>query len=330
VTWLELFFDLVFVAAVAQVAEPLREHYDIGELARLAPLFLLIWWAWTGRTMFATRFGADDSVQRALTILEMFAIAVMAANARDSLGSRSSAGFAAAYAGVRVILLIHYLRASYVLAARGLATAHLAGHGLAAALWLVSAVLPVTPRIMVWTAAFALDLATPWAAVGHDVRTPPHPAHLPERFGLFTLILLGESVVAVMKGIESQESWSVTAAASALLGIGILFGIWWLYFDRIGAAGERWVRTKADGVLQQVWTYAHFPLYLSVVIIGVGIQRLVTAATHEPIAATDVTMWLVGGVLLVAAMTTIAATVTPPKPSVLDGEVETRALIARV
>jgi low temperature requirement protein LtrA len=149
---------------------------------------------------------------------------------------------------------------------------------------------------------------------------------LPERFGLFTLILLGESVVAVMKGIESQEDWSVSAATSALVGLGILFTIWWLYFDRMGAAGERWVRTKADGVRQQVWTYAHFPLYLSIVIVGVGIQRTVTAAAHEPVAATDVAMWLVGGALLIAAMTTIAATVTRPDRPGLDVDVESRDL----
>ena len=111
VTWLELFFDLVFVAAVAQVAEPLREHYTLAELTRLLP-FLLIWWAWTGRALFSTRFESDDMVQRALTMVEMFAVAVMAANARDSLASRSSAGFAAAYAGVRIILLVHYWRAT--------------------------------------------------------------------------------------------------------------------------------------------------------------------------------------------------------------------------
>ena len=90
----------------------------------------------------------------------------------------------------------------------------------------------------------------------------------------------------------------------------ILFAIWWLYFDGIGAARERWVRTQADAVRLQVWTYAHFPLYLSIIIIGVGIRRMVTAATHEPIAAGDVGMWLVGGALLFAAMVTIAATLT--------------------
>src|SRR6478609_1590939 len=84
VTWLELFFDLVFVAAVAQVAEPLREHYTIQELARFVPLLLLVWWAWTGRALFATRFDSDDWIQRTLTFFEMFAVSVMAANARES------------------------------------------------------------------------------------------------------------------------------------------------------------------------------------------------------------------------------------------------------
>src|SRR5262249_24665675 len=98
VTWLELFFDLIFVAAVAQVAEPLRHQSSLPGLLRFAPLFVLIWWAWTGHTTFSTRFDTDDVVQRGLTLLQMFAVAVMAANARDALDSRSSAGFAAAYA----------------------------------------------------------------------------------------------------------------------------------------------------------------------------------------------------------------------------------------
>src|SRR5688572_10768711 len=238
VTWLELFFDLVFVAAVAQVAEPLREHYRFDELLRFAPLFLLIWWAWTGRTMFTTRFDTDDRVQRALTILEMFAIAIMAANARESLASRSSAGFAAAYAGVRVVLMVHYLRASRLAGARSLAFSHLAGHGVAAVLWLLSALAPVPVRLAIWIAAFTIDLATPWAAVNHDVRTPPHPAHLPERFGLFTLILLGESLVAVMKGIESHEHWSLPAASAAIAGMTVLFAIWGWYFNRADATAE--------------------------------------------------------------------------------------------
>src|SRR5262250_3262333 len=98
VSWLELFFDLIFVAAVAQVAEPLRHDYSVVELVRFIPLFVLIWWAWIGHTFFSTRFGVDDGIHRTLTFLQIFAVAVMAANAKDAIDSRSSAGFAAAYA----------------------------------------------------------------------------------------------------------------------------------------------------------------------------------------------------------------------------------------
>ena len=308
VTWLELFFDLVFVAAVSQVSEPLREQFSFAELARFTPLFLLIWWAWTGRAVFSTRFDTDDGVQRALTFVEMFAVAVMAANASDSLASRSSAGFAAAYAGVRLVLLVHYLRATAIDEARGLTTTYLAGHGIAALLWLASAVMPPGARLATWTIAFAIDLATPWFTVRHTVRVPPHPAHLPERLGLFTLILLGESVVAVMKGIESQETWSPLAATSALTGMALLYAIWWWYFDVAKATAERPVRTSRDAVRLHVWSYAHFPLYLSVVVSGVGIRRVVTAATHTTVPMSDAAMWLAASTVLVISMRVIAST----------------------
>lgn len=219
VTWLELFFDLIFVAAVSQVAEPLREHYSFLELARFTPLFVLIWWAWTGHTVFSTRFDTDDVVQRGLTLLQMFAVAVMAANAKDALDSRSSAGFAAAYAAVRLVLVAQYVRARHIVEARPLTTRYLAGHGFAAILWLMSALIPAPGRFWIWAVAFAIDLGTPWLAIPHSVRIPPDAAHLPERFGLFMLILLGESVVAVMHGMESQEDWPVSAAISAFLGM---------------------------------------------------------------------------------------------------------------
>ena len=128
VTWLELFFDLIFVAAVAQVAEPLRDHYSVIGLVRFTPLFALIWWAWTGHTVFSTRFDTDDVIQRGLTLVQMFAVAAMAANAKDALDSRSSAGFAAAYAVVRFILVAQYFRARQVPDARPLATRYLVGH----------------------------------------------------------------------------------------------------------------------------------------------------------------------------------------------------------
>src|SRR5215470_15337971 len=151
VTWLELFFDLIFVAAVAQVAEPLRHDYSLAELIRFTPLFVLIWWAWTGHTLFSTRFDTDDGAQRGLTFLQIFAVAAMAANAKDALDSRSSAGFAAAYAAVRLVLVAQYIRARQIADARRLTATYIAGHGTAAVLWLVSAVVPPPARFWIWS-----------------------------------------------------------------------------------------------------------------------------------------------------------------------------------
>jgi low temperature requirement protein LtrA len=217
VTWLELFFDLIFVAAVAQVAEPLRDHYSLVGLLRFAPLFVLIWWAWTGHAVFSTRFDTDDVVQRGLTLVQMFAVAAMAANAKEALDSRSSAGFAAAYAAVRLILVAQYFRARHVPGAQPLAMRYLVGHGIAALLWLTSAFVPAPGRFWIWGIAFAIDLGTPWLAVRHSVKIPPDATHLPERFGLFTLILLGESIVAVMRGMESQEDWTPSALSNLVV-----------------------------------------------------------------------------------------------------------------
>jgi low temperature requirement protein LtrA len=308
VTWLELFFDLIFVAAVSQVAEPLREHYSVVGLLRFAPLFVLIWWAWTGHTVFSTRFDTDDVIQRGLTLVQMFAVAVMAANAKDALDSRSSAGFAAAYAAVRFVLVAQYFRARHVPEARPLTRRYLVGHGAAAILWLASALVPAPERFWLWGIAFAIDLGTPWVAVPHSVKVPPDAAHLPERFGLFTLILLGESVVAVMQGMESQEDWSPAAAASAFLGMGISFLIWWWYFDGASGASEQPVRTNREAIRFHIWSYAHFPLYLGIVIAGVGVQRIVTAASRATLTTAESTILVGAMTAVMLAMTTIGAT----------------------
>lgn len=302
VTWLELFFDLVFAAAVAQVASPLRTDYSLAGLFRFGILFVLIWWAWTGHAVFSTRFDTDDGVQRGLTLLQMFGVAVMAANARDALDSRSSAGFAAAYAVLRFVLVFQYFRARAVHHARALITRYLVGHGLAAGVWLASALVPTPGRYVLWAIAFALDLGTPWAALRHSAAVPPDAAHLPERFGLFTLILLGESVIAVMHGIEHQEYWSVSAATTAFSGMGVAFAIWWLYFDRARATSPRPVRSHRDAVRLHLWTYAHLPFYIGLVVAFVGIQLVVSVAPEPALNVRQAG-------ILAAALTTVGLSI---------------------
>ena len=298
VTWLEVFFDLVFAAAVAQVAAPLHEDYSAAGFLRFAILFVLIWWAWTGHAVFSTRFGTDDAVQRGLTLLQVFGVAVMAANARDALDSRSSAGFAAAYAVLRLILVAQYVRARSTPRARALSTWYITGHGAAAVVWLLSSVTPAPERYWLWGVAFAIDLGTPLTAVRHSVSLPPDAAHLPERFGLFTLILIGESVVAVMHGIEHQEYWSVPAASAAFAGMGTAFFIWWWYFVAAKATSAQPVTTHRDAFRLHAWSYAHLPLYLGLVVAFVGIQLVVSTAP-APIDAPQIA-WLASALGLTA------------------------------
>jgi low temperature requirement protein LtrA len=313
VTWLELFFDLAFVAAVAQVSAPLAAEYTPAGLVRYAFLFLLIWWAWNGHANFSTRFDADDVVQRLLTLTQIFVVAVMAVNAKETLDSRSSAGFAAAYAGLRLLLVGQYLRARRRIASPGLATAYAAGFGAAAVIWLLSASVPPPLRFWFWAVALAVDLGTPVLTARLIVRLPPHAEHLPERFGLFTIILLGESMVAIMKGMESQEGWSAGAALSAFLGMAVTFLVWWWYFDGAGAAAERSVRSRNQARNLMIWNFAHFPMYLGIVITGVGIEHIIKIAPDGHLHAAEA--WILAGAvaLLMGALVTVEAMSDKPR-----------------
>jgi len=308
VTWLELFFDLVFVAAVAQVGTHLRDDYTLAGLLRFSLLFLLIWWAWLGHTTFSTRFDTDDLVQRGLTALQMFLVAVMAVNATGALDSRDSAGFAAAYSVMRLVLVAQYLRARHVPRARALTTRYAASSGTAAALWLLSAFVPAPGRFWIWTLALVIDVATPLVWTRHLVKVPHDAAHLPERYGLFTIILLGESMVAVMTGMGHQEYWSLSAAASAIFGMVLVFAIWWWYFDGVEAAAERRVRSGRDGALFHVWSYAHLPLYLGVAVAGVGIEHVISTAAAERLHADQAWILCLAVATVMISLTVIGAT----------------------
>ena len=283
VTWMELFFDLVFVAAVAQVGTPLATDYSFHGLGRYAFLLLVIWWAWNGHAVYSTRFDPDDRLQRVLTLLQMIAVIFMAANAEQGLDSLSSAGFAAAYAVMRLILMGQYLRASRMPCVRQLARLHAHGIGIAAGLWLVSAIVPIPARYVLWGIAFAIDVATVVRASRYLEEFPPHAAHLPERYGLFTLILLGESIVAIMKGIQAQPDWTVPAASAAFAGIGSIFLVWWGYFELAQATAHRHVRTRRDVRRFTVWAHAHVPLYLGLVLAAVGVEHIIKTGAREPL-----------------------------------------------
>jgi low temperature requirement protein LtrA len=308
VTWMELFFDLIFVAAVAEVGSPLRADYSWPGLLRYSLLFVLIWWAWSGHTLYSTRFDHDDLVQRGLILLQCFIAAVMAANAKEALDSRSSAGFGAAYAGMRIVLVLQYVRARRVPETRPLTTRYAIGFGAAAVLWIVSALLEVPGRYWVWALALAVDFLTPWLAVKHSMKFPPDATHFPERFGLFTIILLGEFVAAVMRGIESQEYWSFSAAATAFSSMAFAFVLRWWYFDVGQSASERHVRSKRHAILFQVWHYAHLPLFLGIGVAGVGFERMISLQSGGRLTGGESWVLCSAVAVLMAALISIGAT----------------------
>jgi len=331
VTWLELFFDVTFVAAVAQAGSPLGHDYTPAGLLRYVALFVLIWWAWVGHTTFSTRFGSDDGLQRLLTLLQMCAVVTMAINAKEALDSRSSAGFAAAYAAVRFVLVGQYFRARQLVESRALTNEYLVGLSLAATLWLVAALAPVPARFWLWGAALAIDVAVPLIAERHSVRVPPDAEHIAERFGLFTLILLGEGIVAIMHGMESQHDWSLPAAVSAFVGIGLTFVLWWWYFDAAGGATERPIATGRDALRFRVWSLAHLPLYVGVAVLGVGLEHIVRGAGTMRLHVPEALILSGAAALVMASLWVIGATSGPHRrswPQSRDGWVTAGAMLA--
>lgn len=315
-TWLETFFDLIFVVAVTELASGLDAHLAAGRavmppaLVGFAALFVPVWWAWVGTTFYADRFDTDDLAQRLLTFVQICAVAALAFNVRDAFGA-TAVGFALSYVAVRAVLVLGYLRAGRsVVAARPLTTRYARGFGLAGALWLLSVAVPPPGRFLLWAVGLALDIGTGLFAGRLHARLAPDAAHLPERFAQFTLIALGESVAAVVAGIPAT-GWTISSALSALLGLALAFGLWWLYFDHVDGAPIRDELEAGHVAVYQVWLYAHLPLVVGLVAASVGVQRVV-AGRGAVVAGGD--RWLVCGsvALCLVALGVIArATMTP-------------------
>ncbi|MGH7559979.1 MAG: low temperature requirement protein A [Gemmatimonadales bacterium] len=308
VSWLELFFDLAFAGAVAEVGTTLSRDYTPDGLLRFAFLFVLIWSAWVGYTVFSSRHGTDDAVQRLLTLAQMFAVATMAVNADGPLGGRDTAGFAAAYAAMRMLLALQYVRARRQPASRAVSGASAAGIGAGAVLWLASSLAGPPLRYGLWVAALVVDLGWPLVVRNGKEQLQPDPGHLPERFGLFTLILLGESIIAVMAGMKQQEHWSTPAAASAAAGLAIALALWWCYFDVLKAAAPRPVRTRRDAALLHRWSLAHFPFCLGIALSATGVEHVITLDGSHPFAALQTAMLFGGMALVVGSLAVIAST----------------------
>ena len=298
-TWLELFYDLAFVAAVAMMGTRLVHDVTWSSIASYLGYFALVWWLWASHTFYADRYDTDDLIYRFLAGAQMVGVALIAVSV--SLGEAgSTVVFALGYTSVRVILLLLYARAyRHVAATRELVRGYLIGFGSASALWLISIVVPEPYRFWLWAVAFTVDLATPYVLRRVQAAAPLDVSHLPERFGLFTILVLGESIVAVTVGL-SHVSWQLSTTLVGILGLGIATCLWWINFDHLDGSV---IRRRGDrrNWRPTVWIYSHLPLAIGLAMLGVSIEIAIVAADHGH-DYHDAERWLfVGSVALALA-----------------------------
>ena len=277
-SWLELFFDLVFVVAVAQLSHTLVEHPTADGFLGFAALFVPVWWAWVGYTFYADRFETDDVAYRLLMLVGMLAVGALAVNVPDALGG-GGAEFALSYVAVRAVLVALYVRAWHAApAARPLVNLYATAFSLAAAVWLLSAFVPEPGRYWLWALALAIDVGAPLAFGPRVIpRAPIHASHIPERFGLFTIIVFGEIVLAVVLG-TAETSWERRSVIAAVGGFAAAASLWWLYFDYLDTSVLR--RSVRAG---QVYVYGHLPLLLGLTAVGAGTALAISDAARGPL-----------------------------------------------
>ena len=275
-SWLELFHDLVFVAVVSQLSEILSHDISWTGLLSFVLLFVPVWLAWIGATLFATRFGTDDLAHRILTLLQMMGAAAMAVNVTHGLGE-TSAGFALSYAAIRFLLVIEYIRVWYRLpSTRPLTKRYSIGFAVSATIWTVSAFVPPPLRFILWGVGMTIDLVTPLLIGQLAIKFAPHESHLPERMGLFVIIVLGESILGIVAGLAGHE-WNIYSTLSVGLGLSIPFSLWWIYFDNVGGSAIRAATERGKRRIYYIWLYIHFPLVFGIAAIGIGIRQVASS-----------------------------------------------------
>src|SRR5215216_6866736 len=235
---LELFFDLAYVLVVMELARAFYEDLTWHGFAVMTGLFLALWFSWVGFTLYANRFDTDDIVFRIAKLAATGTIAGCAASASDAIG-KLAVPFAACYLGNRLVLLALYVRAwRHVREARPTIVVYLIIVGSSAALWALSLVVPDPIRYVVWAIAVLVSAAGPVLATLRSDTAPLQIEHLPERFALLVILVLGEAVGSAARGVH-DASWAPTSIGVGVLAFAVAAGTWWIYFDITAPSSAR-------------------------------------------------------------------------------------------
>ena len=286
-TVLELFFDLCFVVAVASAASALHhevaaDHVGDGVVGYVT-VFFAIWWAWMNFTWFASAYDTDDVAYRLTTLVQIAGALILAAGVPDAMDGSDFAVITLGYVVMRLAMVAQWLRAAAADPPhRRSSLRFAAGIALVQLGWVLRLALPESLGMASFLVLVAAELTIPiWAE--RAAPTTWHPGHIAERYGLFTLIVLGECVLASTVAIQTaldENAALADLATTAAGGLLTVFGMWWLYFGKEASA---FLISLRAGI---IWGYGHYLVFASAAAVGAGLAVNVDHLTpHAAIGA---------------------------------------------
>jgi low temperature requirement protein LtrA len=291
-SYLELFFDLVFVFAFTQVTALITEDPSVQGFARSALVLAMVWWAWSAYAWMTNAIDIDNTVTRLIIFTAMAAGFFMALAVPDAFQDEA-AWFAVAYFVVRVLNSTLFawgvrddpgnLRATFRLAPWFLVAALVA---------LVGGFVDPDYRAWVWLASLVIDIVGTLTVARLEWRVSP--SHFAERFALIVIIALGESIVAIGVGTAHLER-DATYALSVLVAFAGVAALWWAYFDFTALAAERTLRRASAEIrgplARDVFTYFHYPVVLGIILYAVAAKKTLE---HPLDPLSDAGSWALG------------------------------------
>ncbi|WP_407552279.1 low temperature requirement protein A [Streptomyces sp. Pv4-95] len=289
-TPLELFFDLCFVVAIAQAGRQLvhglaEGHPGHGITAYLM-LFFAIWWAWMNFSWFSSAYDTDDALYRVVTLVQMAGVLILAAGVPRAFDDSDFLVTWLGYLVMRLAMVTQWLRAAYGAegAERRTALRYALGVSLCQVGWLTLLFLPSSAAPWAFLVMALLELSVPTLAE-RERQTTWHPHHISERYGLFTIIVLGETVAAATVAVqtaldENDELGTLLPIAGG--GLLLVFAAYWIYF---AVPIHLHLRSNRQAF---VWGYGHYAVYGSVAAVGAGIEVAVeesSGAAHLSVLA---------------------------------------------
>ncbi len=298
----ELLWDLVFVFAITQVTSLLSHDLSWPGFGRSMLVLALVWWAWSAFVWAANAQDADSVVLRAV-LLSALVLVFIVGLALPRAYRDAAPLFTCAYAGVRLLHLALYADASR----RGNASWRVIGSfastvSLGMGLLVIGSFTGNALRIVLWTLAALIDYAGPGVLTRKRLRGLQEVAvaHFAERYSLFIIICLGESLVTTGLAASGRPA-SIGLVLAVVLGVLLTVGMWWTYFDSSALSAEQRLREHRDPVLaaSDAYSYLHLLLVAGIIIFAAGIK--VTIHNYAGALAAGPRLALCGGVALYLA-----------------------------